>query len=161
MKFQDDISNMNTHKHTHTHTDKLKPICPPLFQSWGHKKHVYKAIRCNCTFNQLEYNLCPMKNMEPKSSSQAQPNVVSIESHLVIKPITWLWVSTDPILTLFLYLCVPLSLFTVRLPCPYCPLTHSFYTFCFILRLDAFVLPTSQNEVFRIHVHSHYCSKIL
>ena len=32
MKFQDDISNMNTH----THTDKPKPICPPLFQSWGH-----------------------------------------------------------------------------------------------------------------------------
>ena len=22
--------------HTHTHTDKPKPICPPLFQSWGH-----------------------------------------------------------------------------------------------------------------------------
>ena len=37
MKFQDDISNMNTHKHTHTHTDKPKPICPPLFQSWGHR----------------------------------------------------------------------------------------------------------------------------
>ena len=33
MKFQDDISNMNTY----THTDKPKPICPPLFQSWGHK----------------------------------------------------------------------------------------------------------------------------
>ena len=36
MKFQDDISNMNTH----THTDKPKPICPPLFQSWGHKNIV-------------------------------------------------------------------------------------------------------------------------
>ena len=34
MKFQDDISNMNTY----IHTDKPKPICPPLFQSWGHKK---------------------------------------------------------------------------------------------------------------------------
>ena len=34
MKFQDDISNMNTH----IHTDKPKPICPPLFQSWGHKE---------------------------------------------------------------------------------------------------------------------------
>ena len=33
MKFQDDISNMNTY----IHTDKQKPICPPLFQSWGHK----------------------------------------------------------------------------------------------------------------------------
>ena len=32
MKFQDDISNMNTY----IHTDKPKPICPPLFQSWGH-----------------------------------------------------------------------------------------------------------------------------
>ena len=40
MKFQDDISNMNTHTdthtYTHTHTDKPKPIWPPLFQSWGH-----------------------------------------------------------------------------------------------------------------------------
>ena len=40
MKFQDDISNMNTYTHTHIHTDKPKPICPPLFQSWGHKKKI-------------------------------------------------------------------------------------------------------------------------
>ena len=36
MKFQDDISNMNTY----IHTDKPKPICPPLFQSWGHNDGV-------------------------------------------------------------------------------------------------------------------------
>ena len=41
MKFQDDISNMNTYTRTHTHTDKPKPICPPLFQSWGHKDNIY------------------------------------------------------------------------------------------------------------------------
>ena len=29
---------IHTHTHTHTHTDKPKPICPPLFQSWGHNK---------------------------------------------------------------------------------------------------------------------------
>ena len=40
MKFQDDISNMNTY----THTDKPKPICPPLFQSWGHNNNVVKKI---------------------------------------------------------------------------------------------------------------------
>ena len=44
MEFQDDISNMNTY----IHTDKPKPICPPLFQSWGHKKcperHVYPRL---------------------------------------------------------------------------------------------------------------------
>ena len=34
MKFQADISM----PYTHTHTDKPKPICLPLFQSWGHKK---------------------------------------------------------------------------------------------------------------------------
>ena len=119
-------------------------------------------MRCTCTSHQLEYSLCPMKNMEPKSSSQAQPNIVRIESHLVVKPITnWLWVSTDLILILSLYLCVPLSLFTVRLLCPHCPQTHSFYTLCFILRLDAIVLPTNQTKVFSIHVHSHYYSKIL
>ena len=42
MKFQDDISNMNTYIHTYVHTykhtDKPKPICPLLFQSWGHNK---------------------------------------------------------------------------------------------------------------------------
>ena len=37
MKFQDEISNLHTYIHTYTHTDKPKPICPPLFQSWGHK----------------------------------------------------------------------------------------------------------------------------
>ena len=46
MKFQDDISNMNTYIHTYIHTDKPKPICPLLFQSWGHKK--YEKIR-NCS----------------------------------------------------------------------------------------------------------------
>ena len=44
MKFQDDISNMNTH----THTDKPKPICPPLFQSWGHNK-----VSISCTYSIL------------------------------------------------------------------------------------------------------------
>ena len=38
MKFQEDISNMNTYVRTYIHTDKPKPICPLLFQSWGHKK---------------------------------------------------------------------------------------------------------------------------
>ena len=27
-------------EHEYVHTDKPKPICPPLFQSWGHKKCV-------------------------------------------------------------------------------------------------------------------------
>ena len=36
MKFQDDISNMNTYIRTYIHTDKPKPICPLLFQNWGH-----------------------------------------------------------------------------------------------------------------------------
>ena len=38
MKFQDDISNMNTYIRTYIHTDKPKPICPLLFQSLGHNK---------------------------------------------------------------------------------------------------------------------------
>ena len=32
------------HEYTHTHTDKPKPICPPLFQSWGHKDSVSGVI---------------------------------------------------------------------------------------------------------------------
>ena len=40
MKFQDDISNMNTHIHTDIHADKPKPICPPLLQSWGHNENI-------------------------------------------------------------------------------------------------------------------------
>ena len=69
MKFQDDISNMNTH----THTDKPKPICPPLFQSWGHNdqlgsntdpryiqnrvimNRVIKRLRCNCSESCSQY----------------------------------------------------------------------------------------------------------
>ena len=39
MKFQDDISNMNTYIHTYIrtyrHTDKPKPICPPHFFKVG------------------------------------------------------------------------------------------------------------------------------
>ena len=42
MKFQDDISNMNTYIHTyiHTniHTDKPKPICPHFFKVGGIKR---------------------------------------------------------------------------------------------------------------------------
>ena len=46
MKFQDDISNMNMY----IHTDKPKPICPPLFQSWGHKKKSNGAQFTLCGF---------------------------------------------------------------------------------------------------------------
>ena len=43
MKFQEDISNMNTY----VRTDKPKPICPPpLFQSWGHNKKGGGECRC-------------------------------------------------------------------------------------------------------------------
>ena len=35
MKFQDDISNMNTYIHTYIHTDKPKPICPHFFKVGG------------------------------------------------------------------------------------------------------------------------------
>ena len=38
-----------THTHKHTHTDKPKPICPPLFQSWGHNQKYQKMstkFRC-------------------------------------------------------------------------------------------------------------------
>ena len=41
MKFQDDIS--MSHTCTQTHRDKPKPIYPPLFQSWGHKKEHSKT----------------------------------------------------------------------------------------------------------------------
>ena len=54
MKFQDDISMPHTHTHTHTyiHTDKPKPICPPLFQSWGHKNAVVSE-KASFNFNML------------------------------------------------------------------------------------------------------------
>ena len=35
MKFQDDISNMNTYVRTYEQAETNMP--PPLFQSWGHK----------------------------------------------------------------------------------------------------------------------------
>ena len=36
MKFQDDISNMNTYIRTYIRTSRNQ-YAPPLFQSWGHK----------------------------------------------------------------------------------------------------------------------------
>ena len=39
MKFQDDISNMNTYIHTYVRTyirTSRNQYAPPLFQSWGH-----------------------------------------------------------------------------------------------------------------------------
>ena len=47
MKFQDDISNMNTYIRTYIHTDKPKPICPPLFQSWGHNNQIQREHMVN------------------------------------------------------------------------------------------------------------------
>ena len=46
MKFQNPSLNFflngrthaRTHGRTHTRTDKPKPICSPLFQSWGHNE---------------------------------------------------------------------------------------------------------------------------
>ena len=42
MKFQDDISNMNTYVRTYIHTyirtSRNQYAPPPLFQSWGHNK---------------------------------------------------------------------------------------------------------------------------
>ena len=61
MKFQDDISNMNTHTHTYIHTDKPKPICPPLFQSWGHNK----GISQNITY--LAYSDAPTNLFFPRT----------------------------------------------------------------------------------------------
>ena len=40
MKFQDDISNMNTYIHTYIHTyGQAETICPRLLQSWGHNNN--------------------------------------------------------------------------------------------------------------------------
>ena len=44
MKFQDDISNMNTYIHTYIHTDKPKPICPHFFKVGGIIPQAYKKI---------------------------------------------------------------------------------------------------------------------
>ena len=49
MKFQDDISNMNTY----IHTDKPKPICPPLFQSWGPNESLCMFSLFICTTQTL------------------------------------------------------------------------------------------------------------
>ena len=52
MKFQDDISNMNTY----IHTDKPKPICPPLFQSWGHNNR--ELYQWHCQTSQPDFARC-------------------------------------------------------------------------------------------------------
>ena len=47
MKFQDDISNMNTYVRTYIHTyiwTSRNQYAPPLFQSWGHKNSKKKKL---------------------------------------------------------------------------------------------------------------------
>ena len=36
----------------HGETDKPKPICSPVFQSWGHKDKCADQLGCNCTADQ-------------------------------------------------------------------------------------------------------------
>ena len=77
MKFQDDISNMNTYTQTHTHTDKPKPICPPLFQSWGHNKQSYKdemASHMESYFND--------QRLRQANKSQSEVRSISNDSSL-------------------------------------------------------------------------------
>ena len=92
MKFQDDILNMNTH----THTDKPKPICPPLFQSWGHKNpnipndlaeivnfhfsHYKSMGTISCHSNQSSY-LTGIKN-----TTYVEANVLSIYAKFWLHP---------------------------------------------------------------------------
>ena len=70
MKFQDDISNMNTYIHTYVHTyihtyihtygqaeTNMPP--PPLFQSWGHNKSCVYSI-------ELPFNCCGTANEYPQ-----------------------------------------------------------------------------------------------
>ena len=67
MKFQDDISNMNTYTHTHTYihtyirTSRNQYVPPPLFQSWGHNNRIhgmemdYMILFENCFFRTMRY----------------------------------------------------------------------------------------------------------
>ena len=52
MKFQDNISNMNTYVRTYIHTDKPKPICPP--------PHFFKV---GGIIKLLKHRSCIRKNM--------------------------------------------------------------------------------------------------
>ena len=69
MKFQDDISNMNTYVRTYIHTygqaeTNMPP--PPLFQSWGHKNkkgsygqnfiQLYISMDKACLFDGTNWN---------------------------------------------------------------------------------------------------------
>ena len=73
MKFQDDISMLHTrthtHKHTNTHTDKPKPICPPLFQSWGHNKSKIRWNKCDLQLYSdiLQTGLQRIEDKQPKT----------------------------------------------------------------------------------------------
>ena len=40
MKFQNPSFKIFLNGQMHARTDKPKPICSPLFQSWGHKKRI-------------------------------------------------------------------------------------------------------------------------
>ena len=79
MKFQDDISNMNTHKHTHTHTHTYGQaetnMSPTFSQSLGHTRSVWKILK----LSRLAYDItkpCIFATKLNKVSMHSYPNAV-------------------------------------------------------------------------------------
>ena len=67
MKFQDDISNMNTYIHTYVRTSRNQ-YAPPLFQSWGHNELILTPLllytKDKKTFKLYSCLFCPSMVMK-------------------------------------------------------------------------------------------------
>ena len=87
MKFQDDISNMNTYIHTYIHTDKPKPICPLLFQSWGHKNLVQNG---SVVSEKIRFEFLYIHDLGPRSRNDLDLQY----SHTFIKSFSCLYLPT-------------------------------------------------------------------
>ena len=75
MKFQDDISNMNTYIHTYVRTyihtyirtyirTSRNEYAPPLFQSWGHNEGARVLTRLYDVFSDAQGQLTPKSAAE-------------------------------------------------------------------------------------------------
>ena len=79
MKFQDDISNMNTYVRTYIRTSRNQ-YAPPLFQSWGHNKPTGLSLTSFSFSNSVAIPVCMFMSSLSFDSSRSTAMVLAFSS---------------------------------------------------------------------------------
>ena len=93
MKFQNPSLNffLNGRKDGRTH--KPKPICSPLFQSWGHKYHGRELIIFPANFaNSLYFNRNTRNHHKMTENTYLRPNQHVQVNNILLYKNSWSWI---------------------------------------------------------------------